>query len=53
MYTIKVEGLTKRFGDLIAVDHINFTVKKGEIFAFLANGAGKTTTINMFERKLE
>ena len=46
---IKAEGLTKVFnGSLIAVDHINFSVKHGEIFGFLGpNGAGKTTTINM------
>ena len=46
---IKAEGLTKVFnGRLIAVDHINFSVKHGEIFGFLGpNGAGKTTTINM------
>jgi ABC-2 type transport system ATP-binding protein len=46
---IKVEGLTKIFnGGLVAVDHINFNVKSGEIFGFLGpNGAGKTTTINM------
>ena len=46
---IKAEGLTKVFNhNLIAVDHINFSVKKGEIFGFLGpNGAGKTTTINM------
>ena len=40
--------LTKCYGKLLAVDHINFNVKKGEIFGFLGpNGAGKTTTINM------
>ena len=46
---IKAEGLTKIFnGNLMAVDHINFSVKHGEIFGFLGpNGAGKTTTINM------
>lgn len=46
---IEVEGLTKIFnGSLVAVDHINFSVKRGEIFGFLGpNGAGKTTTINM------
>ena len=46
---IKVEGLTKVFNhSLVAVDHINFSVKGGEIFGFLGpNGAGKTTTINM------
>jgi ABC-2 type transport system ATP-binding protein len=46
---IKAEGLTKVFnGSLVAVDHINFSVKHGEIFGFLGpNGAGKTTTIHM------
>jgi ABC-2 type transport system ATP-binding protein len=46
---IKAEGLTKVFnGSLVAVDHINFSVKHGEIFGFLGpNGAGKTTTISM------
>ncbi len=46
---IKVEGLTKVFNhSLVAVDHINFSVKHGEIFGFLGpNGAGKTTTISM------
>jgi ABC-2 type transport system ATP-binding protein len=46
---IKAEGLTKVFnGSLVAVDHIDFSVKNGEIFGFLGpNGAGKTTTINM------
>jgi ABC-2 type transport system ATP-binding protein len=46
---IKVEGLTKVYnGGLVAVDHIDFSVKRGEIFGFLGpNGAGKTTTINM------
>jgi len=54
MYAIEVENLTKRFGDLIAVDYVNFTVKKGEIFAFLGpNGAGKTTTINMLTTLLK
>lgn len=46
---IKAEGLTKIFNShLTAVDHIDFSVKRGEIFGFLGpNGAGKTTTINM------
>ena len=46
---IKVEGLTKVYNhSLTAVDHINFSVKRGEIFGFLGpNGAGKTTTISM------
>lgn len=45
---IEVTNLTKRFGKFTAVDHINFVVKRGEIFGFLgANGAGKSTTIRM------
>lgn len=46
--TIKVENLTKKFGDFIAVDKISFEVGRGEVFGFLgANGAGKTTAIRM------
>lgn len=45
---IKVEGLKKNFGDVKAVNDIDFTVGKGELFGFLGvNGAGKSTTINM------
>lgn len=45
---ILTEGLTKRFGNFTAVDHISFEVTKGEIFGFLgANGAGKTTAMRM------
>lgn len=45
---IEVKGLTKNYGEIIAVDHINFEVKNGEIFGFLGpNGAGKTTTIRI------
>ena len=43
---IEVEKLTKRYGDLLAVNDISFAVRKGEVFAFLGpNGAGKTTTV--------
>ncbi len=43
-----VEGLTKRFGDRLAVDAISFSVAAGEVFGFLGpNGAGKTTTVRM------
>jgi ABC-2 type transport system ATP-binding protein len=45
---LEVAELSKRFGELVAVDHINFEVKKGELFGFLGpNAAGKTTTIRM------
>lgn len=51
---IEVENLTKKFGDFVAVDHVNFSVKQGEIFGFLgANGAGKSTTIRMLCAILE
>ena len=46
--SIEVSGLTKRYGNFLAVDHINFEVKQNEIFGFLGpNGAGKTTTMKM------
>jgi len=42
---IEVEGLTKQYGDLLAVGHIDFQVHRAEVFGFLGpNGAGKTTT---------
>jgi len=45
---IEVKNLYKKFGKFIAVNDLNFTVRKGEIFGFLgANGAGKTTTIKI------
>ena len=45
---IEVSNITKQYGDVLAVDHISFTVDKGELFGFLGpNGAGKTTTINI------
>ena len=47
-YVVRVENLVKRFGELVAVDGISFSVARGEIFGLLGpNGAGKTTTINM------
>jgi len=45
---IRTRGLTKRFGDFTAVDHLDLEVERGHIFAFLgANGSGKSTTIRM------
>lgn len=47
---LTVEGLTKRYGSLLAVDHVSFAVEEGEIFGLLGpNGAGKTTTLEMIE----
>lgn len=51
---IEVENLTKYYGDLLAVDHVDFEVEEGEIFGFLGpNGAGKTTTQRMLTTLLE
>lgn len=48
MSVLKVAGLTKQFGDVLAVDDLSFAVKPGEIYGFLGgNGAGKTTTLRM------
>ena len=45
---ITVENLTKKFGEVTAVEGLTFQVKEGEVFGFLGpNGAGKTTTIRM------
>ena len=47
-YAVEVQDLVKTFGNFVAVDHIHFQVKEGEIFGFLGpNGAGKSTTIRM------
>ncbi|MFP4697317.1 MAG: ATP-binding cassette domain-containing protein [Eubacteriales bacterium] len=44
---VKIENLVKRYGDLIALDHLNVEIKEGEIFGLLGpNGSGKTTAIN-------
>jgi len=49
-HAIEVENLTKRYGDLLAVNDISFNVRKGEVFAFLGpNGAGKTTTVEIID----
>ncbi len=48
MYAIEIKGLSKSFKNLKAVDDLSFSVKAGELFAFLGvNGAGKSTTINV------
>ena len=44
---VKIENLVKRYKELLALDHLNLTIQKGEIFGLLGpNGSGKTTTIN-------
>ena len=48
MNAIEIQGLTKRYGPITAVDGLDLTVRQGELFALLGvNGAGKTTTIKM------
>ncbi|MFB6194218.1 MAG: ABC transporter ATP-binding protein [Halobaculum sp.] len=54
MAAIETDGLTKRFGDVVAVDDVSLTVERGEAFGFLGpNGAGKSTTISMLLGFLE
>ncbi len=51
---IAAEDLTYNYGELVAVDHINFTVARGEILGFLGpNGAGKTTTVKMLTGQIK
>ena len=51
---LSVTGLSKRYGDIVAVDDISFEVERNEIVGLLGpNGAGKTTTINMILGVLE
>src|SRR5262245_24842094 len=47
-WSVEVANLTRTFGEFVAVDHISFRVREGQIFGFLGpNGAGKSTTIRM------
>ena len=53
-HAISAEDLTYRYGELTAVDHINFNVSQGEILGFLGpNGAGKTTTVKMLTGQMK
>ena len=48
MNAIQIKGLTKRYRDVLAVDHLSLDIEEGELFSLLGvNGAGKTTTIKM------
>ena len=48
MSLFRIEGLVKRFGGLVATDHVNLTVERGEVHALIGpNGAGKTTLVNL------
>ncbi len=54
MVSVKVENLTKQFGEFTAVDNVSFSIGKGEVFGLLGpNGAGKTTTISMLATLLK
>jgi len=47
-YCVETAELTKNYGKVVAVDHVSFKIRSGEVFGFLGpNGAGKTTTIKM------
>jgi ABC-2 type transport system ATP-binding protein len=54
VHAVETEGLTKRFGELLAVDSLNLSIDEGEIFGLLGpNGAGKTTTLSMLATLLK
>src|SRR3954465_4649564 len=45
---IEVRGLVKRYGEIVAVDHVDLTVEAGDVYGYLGpNGAGKTTSLRM------
>ncbi|MBI2016266.1 MAG: ATP-binding cassette domain-containing protein, partial [Candidatus Rokubacteria bacterium] len=47
-HAVVTRGLTKRFGRVVAVDHLDLAVRRGELYGFLGpNGAGKSTTLRM------
>jgi ABC-type multidrug transport system ATPase subunit len=47
-YAVEMDGITRRFGEFVAVDHVTLKIPKGHLYGFLGlNGAGKTTTIRV------
>lgn len=47
-FSVRAQGLTRKFGDFVAVDHVSFDIRPGEVWGFLGpNGSGKSTTIRM------
>lgn len=53
-YAVRTEGMSRRFGHIVAVDHLDLYVRQGELFGFLGpNGAGKSTTLRMLTGILE
>ena len=54
VYAVITDGLTRRFGERVAVDHVSMRVRRGELYGFLGpNGAGKSTTLRMLSGLLE
>ena len=52
-YAVQLEGVTKRFGQHVAVDHLDLAVSEGAVYGFIGpNGSGKTTTLRMILRIL-
>ena len=52
-FAVETEHLTKRYGELLAVNDLNVAIEEGEIFGLLGpNGAGKTTTLSMLATSL-
>src|SRR5947208_15596740 len=48
MNPVEIRGLLKRYGEIVAVDHVDLTVEAGDVYGYLGpNGAGKTTTLRM------
>jgi ABC-2 type transport system ATP-binding protein len=51
---LELQGLTRRYGDLVALDDVSFTVREGQLFGFVGpNGAGKTTAMRIILGVLE